>query len=150
MRTVAEQIEELPISEDAKGVLKEVMKRKDKVVGLKQRQYYLMVINCVLVLVILFWLYKLSHVSSANVIDILGYLGGSTAATVFLLVSISSFLYAGSVAKEYKKEKQKYDDLRKEAITYLRAKWDITEESMLRDKLSSILGKRDINLIFYS
>ncbi|TYP73767.1 DUF2663 family protein [Paenibacillus methanolicus] len=150
MRTVAEQIDELPISADAKGVLKEVVKRKEKVDGLKRRQTLLAIVNGGVAVVLLFWLYKLSRVSSSNVFDILNYLGGSTAATLFLLVAISSFLYAGSVSKEYKKEKQKYDDLRQEAITYLRAKWDVTEESMLRDKISTILSKRDINLVFYS
>lgn len=150
MRTVLEQIDELPIAEDAKGVLKEVVKRKEKVVGLKRRQIALAVVNGFVAVIILYWLYKLSRVSSTNVFDILGYLGGSTAATMFLLVSISSFLYAGIVSKEYKKEKQKYDDLRKEVITYLRAKWDVTEESILRDRISAILRKRDINLHFYS
>ncbi|MBB3109990.1 hypothetical protein FHS18_002053 [Paenibacillus phyllosphaerae] len=150
MPSIREQIEALPIAEDAKGVIHEVIKRKGKVDGLKRMQILLAIINSGVAIIILVWLYKLSLVSNVNVFELISYLGSSTASTFFLLVAISSFIYSGHVTKEHKKEKQKYDDLRREAITYLRARWDIGEGSLLRDRISSILDQGGINLIFYS
>ena len=66
--------------------------------------------------------------------------------SLFIVVAVSVFIYSGMLTKEYKKQKDKYDDLRKESIDKLRAKWDITEESKLRDEISRLLDKRDINI----
>jgi Mlc titration factor MtfA (ptsG expression regulator) len=63
------------------------------------------------------------------------------------LVAASTFAFSGAAAKYYKKHKQKYEDLREEAVLKLYVSWKVREDSKLRDEISSFLKQqKNINL----
>ncbi|WP_274649788.1 DUF2663 family protein [Paenibacillus humicola] len=147
MPAIHDQIDNLPIAEDTKKVLYELIKRKIKVDRLYMLRIVLAVLNGVIALLILAWLNRLSAISSRVTLDTIGYLGESPAAVFFIVTAITAFFISGAVAREYKKQKQKYDDLREETIVRMDTKWDISEESRLKDKISRMLDEyRKINI----
>ncbi|MCQ6562943.1 DUF2663 family protein [Paenibacillus mendelii] len=146
VRELMERIDALPVSEDTKLLVKEIVDRKQKVVHIRRMNRILAIVNLGIAGVIMYWMYKISLISSRDIFNSFQYLGKSNASILFIVVAVSVFIYSGMLTKEYKKQKDKYDDLRKETIDKLRAKWDITEESKLRDEISRLLDKRDINI----
>ncbi|UVI28007.1 DUF2663 family protein [Paenibacillus spongiae] len=150
VREVMDRIEMLPIAEDTKLLVKEIVDRKQKVDHIRWMNRILAVVNLGIAGVVMYWMYRLSLISSQDIFISFQYLGKSRASLLFIVVALSVFIYSGMLTKEYKKQKQKYDELRKETIDRLRAKWDITEESKLRDEISRLLDKRDINIRFLS
>ncbi|MVO98042.1 DUF2663 family protein [Paenibacillus lutrae] len=152
MSKINEQIDQFPVAEDTKFMLKELVSRKRKTDGLKSRRNGLTLLNGTLIIVLMFWLIKAaSSASSGNVFSLIGYLGSSSASVIFILLAVSLFAYSGSLSKEYKKQKQKYEDLRAETLLKLTASWKSREDSKLRDEITKLLkDQMDINLRFYS
>jgi hypothetical protein len=147
MPAVHDEIDKLPVAEDTKQLLYELIKRKDKVDNLKRRNYILAALNLGIASVILFWLYRINSISSHATLDSIRYLGQSQASLLFILTAVTSFILSGATSREHKKQKQKYDDLREEAMTRLLAKWEITEDSKLRDTISRLLyDHNEINI----
>ncbi|KIL39457.1 hypothetical protein SD70_20030 [Gordoniibacillus kamchatkensis] len=142
-------IDSLKVAEDTKVLLKELVKRKDKKEQLKTRLICLGVINCFITTMVVFWLLKISAMSHANIFGVMDYFGSSRAAGIFLVLSASSFIYTGSLSKEYKKKKDKYEKLREEVARKISASWKITEDSKMKDEISEVLkSHNDINIRF--
>ena len=147
MTVIWEKIDILPIAEDTKKLLLELIVRKEKVDRLDNLRRLLAFLNGGIALVVLVWLYRLDTISSKLTLDSLRYLGGSQASVLFIVTAVTAFFISGSVSREYKKQKQKYDDLREETITRMNTKWDITEESKLKDTISKLLDDyKEINI----
>ncbi len=138
---------ELSVSEDTKELLKELIKRKEKEQQLKFRLILLSIINAIIIIVILFWMFRMNAAADFNVFNIIEYIGSSRASLVFILLAVSLFIYSSSVSKEHKKHKDKYDSLREEAARRLSASWKINEDSKLKDAISDKLKtEKDINI----
>jgi len=146
MDETMKELEQLAVSEDTKQMVREMIARKNKADQLQIRSRIVSGINLIVAIVVLYWLFKLSAVSSTSVLDALFYLGNSTASLLFVLIAVSFFIYGGTIMKAYKKEQQSYEDLRLEAVDKLRTQWDATEESRVRDQLSLLLDRKGINI----
>jgi large-conductance mechanosensitive channel len=140
-------IEQLSVAGDTKKLLKELVERKEKEMNLKFRLYCLSAINGFNIIMVIFWLVKLHEKSLTSVFGILDYVSSSKASVIFLVLAISLFIYTNYVSKEYKKKKDKYDNLREEVSRKISASWKITEDSKVKDEISEVLkSRKDINI----
>lgn len=140
-------IDNLSVSGDTKKILKELVKRKDIKETLKTRLLCLGALNCFITTMVLFWLVKINTISHSNIFGVMEYFSSSKAAQIFLILSISTFIYTGALSKTYKKKKDKYEKLREEVSRKISVSWKITEDSKLKDEISEVLKvQKDINI----
>jgi hypothetical protein len=147
MFNLLDWVENLHVAQDTKELLKQLIKRKEKERHYKFSLISLTVINSFIILVIIFWLIKIAKISNVNVFGILDYFSSSKASRVFIFLAISLFIISSYVSKEYKKKKEKYENLREEVSRKLSASWKIDEDSIIKDNISEILKThKDINI----
>jgi hypothetical protein len=140
-------VENLHVAQDTKELIKQLIKRKEKERLLKFSLIFLTVINGFIIMVTIFWLFKIAKISNVNVFGILDYFSSSRASRVFIFLAISLFIISSYVSKEYKKKKDKYESLREEVSHKLSASWKIDEDSILKDNISEVLKThKDINI----
>ncbi|PYI57544.1 DUF2663 family protein [Paenibacillus flagellatus] len=140
-------IDRMAVAEDTKRMLKELIARKEKERYYKARLVYVTIVNACVTATIALWLFKLQSDAGGNMMDVLDYFAQSKASVLFVLVGISTFIYAGSLSKQHKKQKDKYENLREEVTRRLSATWKINDDSKLKDALAEKLkSAKDINI----
>lgn len=140
---------DLELSQDTKLLLKELTKRKKKLDGIKQRNSLLAIVNGALVLLLLYWLVQIGSKSYSNAMDYLTFFTkGPT--LVIVLITATLFMYAKDLNAKYKKQKQKYEDLRKETNDVLYAHWEQNPRSNKKDEISLRLSSKGINIRYKS
>lgn len=140
-------VDNLHIAEDTKQLLKELIVRREKEQNLKAMLYGFSIINGFIIIMIVFWFMRFQAISHANMLGLLDYFNSSKAAKMFIFIAVSMFIIAAATSKEYKKKKEKYQNLREETARKLSATWKVNNDSKLKDEISRVLkAERDINI----
>ncbi|KIL37469.1 hypothetical protein SD71_02180 [Cohnella kolymensis] len=137
-------LSDLNLPNDIIMMIKELMKRKDKLDHAKFLNTSVSMISLMLVFVLVIWMNK---IGSLNVQGILSAFANPISFySIFFMIAL--LIYSRSLSVKHKKAKDKYEDLRKEVVTRLDADWVLNYRSNKRDKLSERLSSKDINIRF--
>jgi hypothetical protein len=140
------RIMQLAVSADTRHTLVEMMERKRHLTHLENINKILILLNCVMILVFLWWLFQLSRMGQGDILGMLQLAVTSTPVVVFIVIALTLFAYTGKVTKDRKKEDDEFEDLRAEVVERLEASWQIESDSKLRDEVSALMEESDINL----